>query len=477
MFQLSSKSVNSFAKSLATGSIVGVLLAGCGGAGGTGGGGVGGTSGGGVVATPVLPDLITASLIVDVNGDGKNDVVMSSQGGGYPSLLVLINNGTGSSFTKSATAVPPQYLGVNGSAVDIQSGDFNKDGKIDLLVVTVDTSPANFYNASQIQLFLGNGNGTFTDATANITSGAWPAWPIQQSAFPIPGFTGWVEHVRVADIDGDGFLDFVTTSIVAAAGTVYRNDGTGKFSPAAMTITGLVTLSGSGPLVLSSLNSRDVLVGDVNNDGKLDLVSLADGMTYINTSTPGVISFNALAGTLPGLLPQGNGIPEGVLVDINGDGFLDVLSAALLGPTNPVSAYINNGAGVFTLNNTVLLPAQPTVDNARQWLTADFNGDGKLDVLILTNGLDQSPYPGARNWLLLNNGAGKLVDATATSLDLLAGYTHQAAIGDLNGDGKPDLLLNNSANCNGTTMACANEPRFWLNNGLGKFTSYNPVIQ
>lgn len=447
-----------------------LMLAGC-------GGGGAGSGSNGANATPVLPDLITASLIVDVNGDGKKDIVLSSQGGGLASEMVLFNNGNGSAFTKSMTAIPPHYLGVNGAAVDIESGDFNKDGKIDLLTVTVDASPGpNFYGDSQIQLYLGNGNGAFTDATANITSGAWPAWPASNAVcsfyYPAGAARGWTERVRVADIDGDGFLDFVTTTSGTGGGTVYRNDGTGKFAPAQITIKNGASTFTSFLLqtnAASGCNVADLLVGDLNKDGKVDMVSPSEGATYINTSTPGVISFTVNTGAFPFT-------KNGVLVDINGDGFPDAVGSLSIGTQVPVNAYINNGAGVFAMDNTIFLPAQPAVNHARQWLMADFNGDGLQDVLISDHGLDSPPYPGERNWLLFNNGAAKLVDVTASNLDVLPGYTHQSAIGDLNGDGRPELFLNN-ATCNGTSMTCANEPRFWRNDGTGKFASYSPVIQ
>jgi len=69
------------------------------------------------------------------------------------------------------------------------------------------------------------------------------------------------------------------------------------------------------------------------------------------------------------------------------------------------------------------------VFHARQWFAADFNGDGKQDVLILDHGTDNPNvfFPGARNWLLFNNGAGKLEDMTATNLDVLPGFTHQSS--------------------------------------------------
>jgi hypothetical protein len=411
--------------------------------------GCGGIEGNNNNAGP-LPNLITASAIVDVNGDGKNDVIISSQGGGYSSPQVLINTGNGSLFTVKNTAMPSQYKGSNGSAVDMQAGDFNNDGKIDFVVSTVDTSPNSFYTSSQTQLYLGNGDGTFTDATSNITNSI---------------SANWIDHIRVADFDGNGFLDFATTTPVAI--TIYMNDGTGKFSPAGFSLNngGIMTTQ-------PSLTGGDLFVGDLNNDGKPDLISTSCSCSYINTSTPGVLSFTQVVSSV-------TGIGSGVLLDINGDGFLDVVGSNNISGsptlTVPVVAFQGNGLGGFTPNNALLSP-QPSLVHGRQFLAADLNGDGRQDVLIADHGYDAGTFPGARNWLLINNGAGILVDQTSTNLDILAGYTHQASIGDLNGDGKPDLLLNNSI-CNGTTMSCANEPRFWLNNGTGKFNSYNPNFQ
>jgi hypothetical protein len=413
--------------------------------------GCGGGSGGGSSSTK-LPGLITASAIVDVNGDGKSDVIISSQGDGYSSPQVLINNGNGSSFTIKNSANPTQYKGANGSAVDIQAGDFNNDGKIDLLVSTVDTSPASFYSSSQTQLYLGAGNGTFTDATSNIANSV---------------SANWISNIRVADFDGDGFLDFATTTLFAV--NVYLNDRTGKFTISSISINngGVITTQ-------PNIDGGELLVGDLSNDGKPDLVSFsACFCSYINTSTPGTFSFTQISAGLPTLA-------GGILLDINGDGKLDLVGSTNISgsplATVPVVAFQGDGLGGFTSNNALLSP-QPALVHGRQFLAADFNGDGKQDVLIADHGYDAGTFPGARNWLLINDGAGKLVDQTAANLDLLAGYTHQASIGDLNGDGKPELLLNNSSNCNGTTLTCVNEPRFWLNNGVGKFTSYSPILQ
>ena len=94
----------------------------------------------------------------------------------------------------------------------------------------------------------------------------------------------------------------------------------------------------------------------------------------------------------------------GALLDINGDGVLDVVGSNYNTTPNPIPvvAYLGNGTGLFTENNTVFSPVQPGQVWQRQYLTADFNDDGKQDLFIADHGYDFPPYPGARNWLLMN---------------------------------------------------------------------------
>jgi hypothetical protein len=442
---------------------LGAILTGCSGEGASGSAAV-------AALTPVpIAEVLTASAIVDVNGDGKNDVFLA-QSDIAASDVVLLNDGNGQSFT--ARSLPPRYQGINGQTVVFEPGDFNEDGKVDVLAVTVHHS----YTSARIQLFLGQGNGTFVDASANITAGLWPL----SAPYLAPGsvVSPWPLWLRVVDIDGDGHLDFVAASF-GGGGYIYRNDGTGKFAPVSMALTDGVN-SGTfkalawgvlGPGSALTPKADDVLVGDLNQDGRPDLFA-PNGWNYhvafLNTSSPGVLSFTIVysLGTSP--------IGIGALLDINGDGFLDVVGSNYNSTPNPVPvvAYLGNGTGLFTENNTVFSPVQPGQVWQRQYLTADFNDDGKQDLFIADHGYDFPPYPGARNWLLMNEN-GVLVDKTQTNLDLLPAFTHGAAIGDLNGDCRVDLILNNFFQ---TGQVSAKEPRFWLNDGTGKFTPYNPVI-
>ena len=181
------------------------------------------------------------------------------------------------------------------------------------------------------------------------------------------------------------------------------------------------------------------------------------------------------------LNPTDSAIKNGVLLDIDGDGYLDFVgSKAISGSptlTVPIIALKSDGLGNFTQNNNLLYPTGVGLIHARLFLAADLNADGRDDLLIADHGYETigGTFPGARNWLFINSG-NRLEDKTASALDLLPGYTHQASIGDLDGDGKPDIFLNN-ADCNGVTMLCANQAKFWRNIGAGSFQSYNPVLK
>lgn len=436
-----------------------------------------GGGGGGSSSTSALPNFVSASLIADVNGDGHNDIVLGFQDTSVDSDMALINSGDGKTYTKRN--LPPHYNGVNGATVALAGADVNGDGNMDVLAVTVDVSSTNFYGNSKLELYLGNGDGTFTDASSNIASNT---------------FTGWPEWIRTGDFDKDGHVDFVLTassSVGTISGTFYLNDGTGHFAPAtSISLTDSMTSTASSQLTWASdgeVNASgsfssfpaDLLVGDLDQDGDPDLFAPSDASgamaAFINVSTPGHLAFN-IRYTVNSSAPYGGTNPDpfknGALLDINGDGYPDVVgSSAISGSTAtvPLHAYLNNGTGVFTQDDSVFTPSQPGVVHARQWLVADLNSDGRDDLLVADHGYDSGTFPGHSNLLLYNNGSSQLSNVTAADLSTASGYTHGASIGDLDGDGYPDIFLNNGYT-SGSTMTFDNEPRLWFNNGSGVFT-------
>src|SRR5215469_316368 len=162
-------------------------------------------------------------------------------------------------------------------------------------------------------------------------------------------------------------------------------------------------------------------VGDVNNDGKQDVVTV-----------------NSVGGNLSALLGNGNGtfrpaISSGsnlggsqamVLADFNNDGFLDVATA---GNPSTVTVLGGNGTGSFTLKGTITLAAE-----GLSLVAADFNGDGNIDLVAATAGAGVS--------VLLGNGDGTFQSPVLYSAGV---GPNDVAVADFNGDGKLDLAVAN----------------------------------
>jgi hypothetical protein len=164
--------------------------------------------------------------------------------------------------------------------------------------------------------------------------------------------------------------------------------------------------------------------------------------------------------------PAAQAIPE--MIDANGDGIQDILVFGAYYPfngSNPVAQaatlLLGKGDGTYTVGNSAL--SALTTVHPREMVRGDFNGDGKEDFFIADHGYDALPFPGAQNKLLLSSPNG-YVDASA-NLPQIADFTHSAAVGDVNGDGKLDIFV---GNLSGPSSPA--QPYFLLGDGTGHFT-------
>lgn len=129
-----------------------------------------------------------------------------------------------------------------------------------------------------------------------------------------------------------------------------------------------------------------------------------------------------------------------------------------------------NGQGGFQVATASQFPWQAlqTV-HPREVLFADWNGDGLLDVYVASHGWDASPWPGEQNMLFLSNGDGSWRNATST-LPQVADFSHSAATGDVNGDGKLDIVVGNQL---GQLLS---PPYVLLNDGAGHFQKVDNLL-
>jgi hypothetical protein len=229
--------------------------------------------------------------IGDFNGDGKLDVATETGGNFFTVLQVFLGNGDG-------TFQPATSFSTNFRPLSLATGDVNGDGKLDLVAGTGAGAPT----LADVEVFLGNGNGTF-----------------QTHIITAPG--SFVQSLAIGDLTGDGKPDLVVP------GAVLPGNGNGTFQP------GVGFATGTGPAA--------VAIGDLNGDGKLDVVTSNVGSNDVSVVLGnGNGTFQPMAAFAVGAFPDFVAIG-----DLNGDGKPDIVTANL--NSNNVSVLLGNGNGTF----------------------------------------------------------------------------------------------------------------------------------
>jgi len=351
--------------------------------------------------TGLTPTSLANPVLADFNNDGKQDVAFLAFGTTGYLLCIELGNGDSSFQTPNCTPVSPPATGSSQDPYSLVAADFNSDGKLDLALANGQDG------TNTISIFIGNGDGTLQPAV-NYPAGSMP--PLLMA---------------VADFNRDGKLDialFSTEYNATSLLSILFGNGDGSFqSPTAYT--------------LNFGSQTQLFVGDLNRDGSLDLVfDDASG-----DSNAGVyIAFGNADGTfnIPQRVVTLGGLEVRAVADLNGDGKLDLAVANQPTPDFFISTVFGNGDGTF----------QPIVNYPTDYetpagpLVADVNGDAIPDLVFTRyNGLPNSAISSLS--VDYGNVGGTFQSQVNFPVSINSESPSWVGTGDFNGDGKVDALM------------------------------------
>ena len=333
----------------------------------------------------------------DYNNDGRLDVLIagSTNGNSAQPITQLYRNDGNGVFTPVATGLPGVVFGA------AAWGDFNNDGLLDL-VLTGSTGGTSGPGLARI--YRNNGDGTFTDIGAGL-----------------PGV--YFSAVAWGDYDNDGRLDLVLSGETSSGPItqIYHNNGDGTFS---------------NSLSLTGVYSGSVVWADLNGDGYLDLV--VAGMNASGTTPVTLIYRNNGDGTFTQATSLA-GIYSGsvAVADYDNDGLPDILLAGGNAPNTYIClVYHNNGNFSFSNINASLFG----VGNASAaW--GDFDNDGRLDFIVSGSSNLLNSVRGTVPRIYRNTGLSGSLAFSNYPVSLPTNYSGNVTWADFNNDGKLDILL------------------------------------
>lgn len=343
--------------------------------------------------------LITNSLVLDVDGDGRADLVLSTFGPNglqsSPTYVPVIRHGQADGTFSDSSPLVSFPLQISPSIV--LSGDFNGDGHTDLILFGSDDAGHASY-----QVLLNDGLGNFSAAG----SGTQPATGV-----------GALPHFLSGDFNHDGKLDFAF--LAPSSGppfSIFFGNGDGTFAvPVTMGAT-----TGGVPVLADA--------ADFNGDGYTDVIYM---MSFYNAPNQIRMLLSAPDGSYTDSLIKGlQSATLGFVVgDFNNDHIPDIF--AINGTTSfgIGQAYLGVGNGTFTATGTPIQAFDGFLVTF-PFVAGDFDHDGNFDLAIrnATSGPDEITF-------LWGDGKGNF-----SSQSIVSDHSFTLQVGDVNGDGIADVF-------------------------------------
>jgi len=301
------------------------------------------------VARGAFSGLCRGAELGDIENDGDLDLILAQDFNRQPQLL--LNNGAGVFTNVTAARLPVQTLGSSRA----QFGDIDNDGDLDIYINNGTTSR---FGTGQNRVYVNNGSGFFTDATATLH-------PVANLGEP--------QDCIFGDIDGDFDIDVRTGSTASNQSRLYRNNGAGVFTVVAG--------------VPADNNCYSYDFGDIEGDGDLDLFGANASGTTANAD---LLLRNNGAGAFADVSANYTPNPgvddnDSKFFDYDNDGDMDLVVARIGGPER---VYRNNGAGAFAEMAGVMTAV---TDSTLDVKVADLTGDGRVDI-VTAQGESLAPY-------------------------------------------------------------------------------------
>ena len=319
-------------------------------------------------------------------------------------LLWMFLAGCDQPLSKDASPSPRLPVGTTPGSVEL--ADLNGDGKRDIVVAN---SASN-----NLTILLGDGRGGFTPA---------PGSPLAAGELP--------NDIAIADLNGDGKLDLALANHEQKQVTIFLGDGRSRFTPAT-------------PVnVESKPHIHGVAVGDFDGDRKLDLAVESWETNQVEI----LIGKGDGAFNTPGRLFSVGRMPYQRLRagDFNNDGFADVVTTNLEGDS--VTVLLGGKDGLKESQGSPFHANKTPFGLA----VGDVNKDGNLDLAIVNYSGEPSDLKNDGLTVLLGDGRGGFRMAQGSPFPTGAAPT-RVAIGDINGDGFPDIAASNSESQNVTIL-------------------------